>query len=328
MNVFPGHNTACAFWRTASDWQVSTAVPCHSLPSSKTTRKPKEARTLTEGTAFQGWPLHLELPPNLGAKGSPEVRFHETQFQPYRAYRKIARDVYMASPETTFIQMASELSLGELVLFGNELCGTYRKSAFVDGGLEPRSAVTSVHALRAAVNSMDRFVGHRKAAQAVRYITNNTNSPMESVFAAKFSLLKRYGGCQFPSFSCNEALLVPSEQQHLIGKALLRPDFLWAKQKLIVEYNGAEFHAGALKEAGDRRRTNFLGSLGFDVLEITRLQGTSQRGADQALEEIASHLKAPWKSRSSSWPELRWKLHDELLHWALAAPMDLLRDSI
>ena len=151
---------------------------------------------------------------------------------------------------------------------------------------------------------------------------------MESVFAAKFSLLKRDGGCQFPSFSCNEALLVPSEQQHLIGKALLRTDFLWAKQKLIVEYNGAEFHAGALKEASDRRRTNFLGSLGFDVLEITRLQGTSQRGADQALEEIASHLKAPWKSRSSSWPELRWKLHDELLHWALAAPMDLLRDSI
>jgi hypothetical protein len=91
--------------------------------------------------------------------------------------------------------MAGKLPLVELTLLGFELCGNYRmlpddtrSEAASDGSQRPpeqdfRKAkpFTSVAKLGTYVARMPGVKGHKRAVQALRHITDNSASPMESI---------------------------------------------------------------------------------------------------------------------------------------------------
>ena len=47
------------------------------------------------------------------------------------AFRTARKGIYVSSPEFAFLQMATRLTLPELVALGMELCGTYRRKVRV-----------------------------------------------------------------------------------------------------------------------------------------------------------------------------------------------------
>lgn len=61
---------------------------------------------------------------------------------PSRSFYKIAQDLYISTPEATFLQLGKELGLIQLITVGYELCGSYGLSAQSSSGFlrrEPRS---------------------------------------------------------------------------------------------------------------------------------------------------------------------------------------------
>jgi very-short-patch-repair endonuclease len=64
-------------------------------------------------------------------------------------------------------------------------------------------------------------------------------------------------------------LPVPETQQHVVG---LRVDFLWRRQRLVVETDGLRYHGTPAQQAKDRARDQALVAAGFVVLRFTHAQ--------------------------------------------------------
>jgi very-short-patch-repair endonuclease len=66
------------------------------------------------------------------------------------------------------------------------------------------------------------------------------------------------------------------------------PDFLWPEQRVILEADGAAYHAGALARAHDAERQALLEAHGYRVLRITWDQAV--RHPRQTLARIRAAL--------------------------------------
>jgi very-short-patch-repair endonuclease len=63
------------------------------------------------------------------------------------------------------------------------------------------------------------------------------------------------------------------------GEPMIRPDFLWRAQRLIVEVDGREFHRTAQRFESDRRRDQRATVAGWRVIRTTHNQ-ISRRPAE------------------------------------------------
>lgn len=75
-------------------------------------------------------------------------------------------------------------------------------------------------------------------------------------------------------------------RQHSIGNYIA--DFYCTKEKLIVELDG-QYHANPVNEEYDRKRTEYLESLGFKVLRFENYLVFEQ--LDMVLEAISAEFK-------------------------------------
>jgi very-short-patch-repair endonuclease len=84
-------------------------------------------------------------------------------------------------------------------------------------------------------------------------------------------------------------LPIPLTNQRIrIGKEVFEVDFLWAREKVLVETDGGAFHDNPAAGDRDSRRNHALSAAGF---RIPRLGWEDLRDRpDQALKEIASLL--------------------------------------
>ena len=73
----------------------------------------------------------------------------------------------------------------------------------------------------------------------------------------------------------------------LTGSAIM-PDLLWRAQRLVVEVDGARFHASAIAQREDARRQAMLEAHGYRVLRVTYEQLTRQ--PEQTIARIAHAL--------------------------------------
>ena len=63
----------------------------------------------------------------------------------------------------------------------------------------------------------------------------------------------------------------------------MRVDFLWRKERLVVETDGHAFHHGLIASQDDRARDAQLQALGYEVLRLTWKQVVDERAATAAL---------------------------------------------
>lgn len=75
-----------------------------------------------------------------------------------------------------------------------------------------------------------------------------------------------------------------------LGGAMLMPDLLWRGHKLVVEIDGARFHAGRLAREDDARKQAILEAHGYRVLRVSYAQLTQH--PEQTIARIAHALAA------------------------------------
>jgi predicted transcriptional regulator of viral defense system len=154
--------------------------------------------------------------------------------------------------------------------------------AAVVGPRELRRAARQAEAarhvnVRQLADVLVRAHGHRGAGALRRVVADGpapTRSELEDIV---LDLIDRAG---IPRPQINAALT-------LDGRTVV-PDFLWPEQRVILEADGAAYHAGALARAHDAERQALLEAHGYRVLRITWDQAV--RHPRQTLARIRAAL--------------------------------------
>lgn len=189
---------------------------------------------------------------------------------PPNAFYRIETDVYVVSPEFCFVQLASELSLVQLVKLGIELTSQYVVMA--DNNLLYRYPVVNVDGIKRFQRLSSNMKGNRISCQAVQYIADNSASPRETDLLLLLCLPCRLGGFGFPLPQMNARVAMPSYYRHLFQGSYYVCDFLWKQGSVAIEYDSDEFHVGSDRIAHDSSRRTALSVIGVDVISVTNSQ--------------------------------------------------------
>ena len=133
MAIYLAYETAVeaiAYLRTRGDNDTSWNVPCRKesiRDAIHTAREFKELPTRSYSVLDQlTRPLHILVPNRNQGRMTADLRPHVWSGPiPSRSFIELEPGVFLSTPAFTFLQMATELSLIELVQLGMMLCGFY-----------------------------------------------------------------------------------------------------------------------------------------------------------------------------------------------------------
>jgi hypothetical protein len=203
--------------------------------------------------------------------------------------------------------MASEYPLAKLITLGIELCGTYsqpdkasiceqqdaeqdeEQAKFVQP-LYNLPKLTSKKKLQAFTERMGGWDGQRQAIKALRYISDGSGSPMETILFMLLTLPYRYGGYSLPTPELNGCIYPKKGALSFAGRKFYRGDLLWREAGVVVEYNSDMVHANADSIAMDAIRRGDLALCGISEITITKRQLYSIELFDKVARQVASRI--------------------------------------
>ncbi len=326
MNVFIGHTAACIFWLTANQYEIDHLHPTKAHPSTQSAGTQRQAFELLANTRFIDWPLSLCVPAQTARRHSRNTTLSRSSIFPPKAFLKYTQDIFIASPEFSFLQMAHTLSLDELALYGNFLCACFHRDRFSGSHMPQRNPAANIAQLAAAAKTPGVNNG-KKARRAMRYITPNCASPMECLVALWLSLPQVYGGYGIPVQQCNYKINLPEDLRRHVGKSYLVADFCWPDKKLVVEYDSDLEHANPSAIAQDTIRRNALQELGFTVIGITKAQAFDEARMDRTAAEIADALGIRKRTRARLYDLKKLEMRNRTIRWALESPEKLFAET-
>ncbi len=221
-------------------------------------------------------PLNFMVPEN-------HKRNHKECFELYRWIKNIPKNsflrlldrgnddesIYVSCPELTFYLAANMFSLAETVMIGNMLCAEYVFDNDCVLKQRNRQPVTTSNKIKRYLGKMDAIKGARKALDAARYISDNCNSPREVVLATMAVLPIKDGGYGMPIFEMNGKVHIKNEYVKGLGRANLRCDIVWPKEKVVAEYESNMTHLEKEQHKYDKKRMTALIGSGYKVIYIT-----------------------------------------------------------
>jgi very-short-patch-repair endonuclease len=225
----------------------------------------------------------------------------------------------ISSPEFCFLQMASSLSLIELIELGYELCGSYALPADNKKGQSPDDAyncqaLTKAQKIETYLESFQGVTGHAKSTRASRYVLNGSASPMETKLTMLLVLPHQLGGFGIPHPILNAKLNPIRVAKQAANRKYYSCDLFWPEHKLAVEYDSKLFHTGLQRIASDSQKRNALLALGIKVVTITSRQLLDKYEMDKVAHILATHMgKRLQLSRSKSFTKTHQALRDHLL---------------
>lgn len=265
-------------------------------------------------------PVHLVVHETVTRRGSDSISYHQLpKVLPEGSFIEITDSISIISPEMCFLQAATQLSLPELVFLACELCSIYVKDLNSDYYHRRREPITSVEAISAFLNKAKGARGVNLAKRAIKYAVNNSNSPMESCLATLACLPFCYGGYGLPKPQLNLDVSLPPESKAILQKNTCCCDFVWLKEKVIVEYDSNLSHLSAAQHHKDKKRVTALSLAGYTVIIITAVQLQRFRDIEAAFFSVRKALKLhPHSSRADQHFQKRWDTAKKLLPKGLA----------
>ena len=264
------HISALEFWRFAADGK--SQYPEVKYAYSLITAPPSE----TTGTALFTRPLHILVADDSQRKRTNDLVSH-TWIHPLKKgdVFDAGNGLYVISPELCFLSLAKTISLFSLIEIGYEMCGTYRRLKETHYNCQP---LTTLKKLKECVEKASRFRGCKKALRALRYVLDNSASPMETNLTMLLCLPYQLGG-----YGIKQPILNPpieaAYDRHL------KCDLYWHDIKFAIEYESNEFHCGSEKITEDSIRRTNLNTLLVDVLTVTYVQ-VKNRGEFEKIANI------------------------------------------
>ena len=200
---------------------------------------------------------------------------------PQGSFFEMERDVYVCSPELTFVLAATMVPLPSLIALGCELCGTY--SLFGEGSAAIKHAqITDVATIGSYLKKLGGMHGIKNARQALGCIADGSASPRETDIYMQYCLRPKYGSFGLGGVEFNHTFDLSDYPQAKAMTALekITPDLYWPQHKVVVEYESTEHHGAYIstrellsinrrKLASDSERRRTYEAMGFSVLTIT-----------------------------------------------------------
>ena len=225
-------------------------------------------------------------------------------------------ELLVSAPEHLFLQMAGELSTLQLIAFGFELCGRYsrdpfgsRKTKYNRHQLTTTSELSRYLSLAKGLRNVDQ------ARTALKYVRDNSRSPMETYVAMRLGLPQMRGGFGLGMPAMNARIELDDTAAAISGKSYLECDLYFPAAKLDIEYESTAFHGNvsAEKNRADSRRRAALEYLGIKVLTLTDVQALN----DEQLAPFAAHVAKILKKRvrvtCENYPARQYELKKALL---------------
>ena len=234
---------------------------------------------------------------------------------PQGAFWRVGKNVYVASPELLFVQMATKLPFVELILLGLELCGTYALRADGQFGREDCPIATTKKQLLSFAERAKGMRGAAIALRALNWVVDGSNSPMESALMLFLCLPIRMGGYAFPLPSMNPENKLGKKASRMVGQPSMRCDLHWIKQHVVVEYDSSEEHLNPQQAATDALRANTLGYKDITVISVTPKMIADHVKFDGVAQQLAKSLNVYMNQRKLLYSKARRELREQLFPW-------------
>ena len=307
MAIFIGHKTALAYWRTHDrNW---------AQPISQAAPQENNSPYYSQIDTGILWKFSIDEKPvsilvsckaNMRKSQNLSPRIWSGK-HPSRSFYKIAQDLYVSTPEATFLQLGKESSLMQLITIGYELCGSYGLSAQSDSGFLRREPRSNPQLIERYLEKCDGIHGVKAAKRASSYIAKGSASPMESLLSMLLCLPPSLGGFGLPRPELN----FPIETNEG-GVVMRRCDLCWPDQRFALEYDSDTFHSDASKLHLDSSRRSTLEKAGVHVVSVTKNQ-VFDRGQ---LLNLATTVSKRLGKRLSPTPFNFSQKQDEIYHAA------------
>lgn len=229
MTIFIGHKTALAYWRTHDrNWAqpISQAMP-------QSYNSPYYAQMDTGilwKFGIDEKPVSILVFHEVNRRRSQGLSPHIWSGKhPSRSFYKIAQDLYISTPEATFLQLGKELGLIQLITVGYELCGSYGLSAQSSSGFLRREPRSNPQLIERYLEKCEGIHGVKAAKRASSYLIKGSASPMESLLSMLLCLPPSLGGFGLPRPELN----CPIETNEG-SVAMRRCDLCWPDQQFAL----------------------------------------------------------------------------------------------
>ena len=234
---------------------------------------------------------------------------------PQGAFWRIGDNVYAASPELLFVEMATRLPFIDLILLGLELCGTYTLRADGAFGFENCPAATTRKQLASFTERAKGMRGATTARSALRWVIDGAHSPMESALMLFLCLPVRLGGYAFPFPDLNPEVKLGIRAAHMLGQDDIRCDLHWLKKHVVVEYNSTDVHLNPHTAAKDALRSNTLQYKDHTVISVTPYMIANHVQFDGVARQLGKALGVRIDSRKLLYSKARRELRVQLFPW-------------
>ncbi|MCL2806616.1 MAG: hypothetical protein FWD27_00400 [Coriobacteriia bacterium] len=223
----------------------------------------------------------------------------------------------VSSPELCFFQMSRVLSLPNLLELGLELCGSYAVSVpNINYGspetmlkrLFNRPCLSSVERLASFLSQTEGTFAQRRFSSVLRYLANNSASPMESKLFLLLTLPYKHGGYGLLKPKFNATVKPASTARRVSGKNTYRCDLYWPDYDLAVEYDSKQHHLAPREQTQDATKRNSLATLGVLLITVTSAHIYSPMETERVAMQLAQGMEKRLQYRNPGFA----KAHHEL----------------
>jgi len=184
---------------------------------------------------------------------------------PARSLLHLGNDIYLCSPEFTFLQLSGLYNVIELSSIAMAMSGEYMP-AHAENDLARHDPVTSVALLRSFAMGAGTHWGVDKSAQATRWAVDNSRSPMETSLALLIHMPRTLGGYGLVRPVLNQRIYLSEESTAIYPHRYCEADVSAPGSSLLLEYLGRAFHK---EEHHDIRRELALQHEGYQLQHVT-----------------------------------------------------------
>ncbi len=200
-------------------------------------------------------------------------------------------DIFIASPELVFLELANELDIQRLILLGLQMCSHSPSNA--------SEGITTKRKLKDFLGKTPGHYGHVKAERAIRFIENGSNSIMESILFMVLTLPYRLGGYGLSGTSFNHEVFLDSNSQRQLEQMRCYIDLYYTRSKIAIEYDSFKHHNTPAEQGKDSLRASALKRQGIDVIQMTTIQLYNEIACEDFVIDLASRLGKRLKHRTS-----------------------------
>ena len=196
---------------------------------------------------------------------------------------------------------------------GMELCGTYSlRPGSTEGEAKRDYVLINAMRFRSHVESWNGLWGLAVARDVANYLVNGSASAMETKLYLLLCLPQKYGGYNFATPELNPSLDVPVSAKEVLRQDKVKPDMLWRKARVVVEYDGS-YHDDARQTARDALRKSVFESMGYTVFTFKRWHVYNPLVFDEMVKALAKKLGKRLRPLTAKQSFARDALREQLL---------------